>query len=88
MVQLLYAVGTRFNMIQCISANRGSLSSLLLCFVPQTVYCWGSILERKELATLTGRALNSVAGLCGRAHAPERRAYSVLQGERFRERET
>ena len=41
---------------------------------PQTVYCWGSILERKELATLTGRApelcgwalwLGSVAGLCG-----------------------
>ena len=28
---------------------------------PQTVYCWGSILERKELATLTGRALE----LCG-----------------------
>ena len=37
-------------------------------------YCWGSILERKELATLTGRApelcgwapwLGSVAGLCG-----------------------
>ena len=46
---------------------------------PQTVYCWGSILERKGLATLTGRApeicgwalwpcpppVNSVAGLCG-----------------------
>ena len=41
---------------------------------PQTVYCWGSILERKGLATLTGRApelcgwapwLGSVAGLCG-----------------------
>ena len=41
---------------------------------PQTVYCWGSILERKELATLTGPApdlcgwalwLGSVAGLCG-----------------------
>ena len=40
---------------------------------PQTVYCWGSILERKELATLTGRApdlcgwalwLGSVAGPC------------------------
>ena len=38
---------------------------------PQTIYCWGSILERKELATLTGRApelcgwalwLGSVAG--------------------------
>ena len=29
--------------------------------VPQTVYCWGSILERKELATLTGRAPE----LCG-----------------------
>ena len=28
---------------------------------PQTVYCWGSILERKELATLTGRAPE----LCG-----------------------
>ena len=27
------------------------------------VYCWGSILERKELATLTGRAPE----LCGRA---------------------
>ena len=43
-------------------------------FFSQTVYCWGSILERKELATLTGRApelcgwaswLGSVAGLCG-----------------------
>ena len=42
-------------------------------FIPQTVYCWGSILERKELATLTGRApelcgwalwLGSVAGPC------------------------
>ena len=47
---------------------------------PQTVHSWGSILERKELATLTGRApelcgwalcpglvllLSSVAGLCG-----------------------
>ena len=40
---------------------------------PQAVYCWGSILERKELATLTGRAPElcgwalwlSVAGLCG-----------------------
>ena len=41
---------------------------------PQTVYCWGSILERKEPATLTGRApelcgwapwLGSAAGLCG-----------------------
>ena len=48
---------------------------LFLCvFFPQTVYCWGSILERKELATVTGRApelcgwaswLGSVAGLCG-----------------------
>ena len=28
---------------------------------PQTVYCWGSIVERKELATLTGRAPE----LCG-----------------------
>ena len=47
-----------------------------LCFFvfPQTVYCcWGSIFERKELATLTGRApelcgwapwLSSVAGPC------------------------
>ena len=26
--------------------------------IPQTVYCWGSILERKELATLTGWALS------------------------------
>ena len=46
-------------------------------FFPQTVCCWGPILERKELATfftLTGRApelygwapwLGSVAGLCG-----------------------
>ena len=43
---------------------------LYLCFFhgrflkdlfPQTVYCWGSILERKELATLTGRAPE----LCG-----------------------
>ena len=45
------------------------------CFTvfPETVYCWGSILERKELATLTGRApelcgwapwLGSVAGPC------------------------
>ena len=42
--------------------------------IPQTVYCWGSILERKGLATLTGRApelcgwapwLGSVARLCG-----------------------
>ena len=48
--------------------------------VPQTIYCWGSILETKELATLTGRApelcgwalcpglvllLSSVTGLCG-----------------------
>ena len=40
---------------------------------PQAVYCWGSILERKELATLIGRApelcgwapwLGSVAGPC------------------------
>ena len=48
---------------------------------PQTVYCWGSILERKELATLTGRApelcawapwLGSVAGPCPPlGHAPE-----------------
>ena len=50
-----------------------------LKLIPQTVYCWGSILERKGLATLTGRApeicgwalwpcpppVNSVAGLCG-----------------------
>ena len=49
------------------------------CIIPQTVYCWGSILAKKELATLTGRApelcgwalcpglvllLSSVAGLC------------------------
>ena len=43
------------------------------CMIPQTVYCWGSILERKGLATLTGRApelcgwapwLGSVAGPC------------------------
>ena len=51
----------------------------ILPLVPQTVYCWGSILGKKELATLTGRApelsgwalcpglvllLSSVAGLC------------------------
>ena len=45
-------------------------------FFPQTVYCWGSILETKELATLTGRTpelcgwalwLGSVAGLCVQA---------------------
>ena len=51
-------------------ANGGKLSLVF----PQTVYCWGSILERTELATLTGRApelcgwalwLTSVAGLCG-----------------------
>ena len=33
---------------------------------PQTVYCWGSILEKKELGTLTGRAPE----LCGRALSP------------------
>ena len=33
----------------------------IVAVFPQTVYCWGSILERKELATLTGRAPE----LCG-----------------------
>ena len=33
----------------------------IFSILPQTVYCWGSILERKELATLTGRAPE----LCG-----------------------
>ena len=32
-------------------------------FFPQTVYCWGSILGKIELATLTSRAPE----LCGRA---------------------
>ena len=35
-------------------------------FFPQTVYCWGSILEKEELATLTGRAPE----LCGWALCP------------------
>ena len=34
--------------------------------LPQTVHCWGSILEKKELATLTGRAPE----LCGWALCP------------------
>ena len=38
-------------------------------FFSQTVYGWGSILERKELATLTGRA-PELCQLCGWALCP------------------
>ena len=45
----------------CRRHSPGTPRTSTITFFPQTVDCWGSILERKELAMLTGRAFD----LCG-----------------------
>ena len=44
----------------CFAQRKSSINRDHRCFIlelvyPQTVYCWGSLLEKKELATVSGR---------------------------------
>ena len=55
----------------------GFVGSIL--FIPQAVYCWGSILERKELATLTGRAPELCGWALSSSYPPLGRAPELCQ---------